>query len=295
MRSNRASLSRVCVTMALLTGFLGAAAIVPAQEQPPILDASFEVASFRRNIAGGPTVWRPQATGEFTLINIPFQTLITAAYQLQPYQLQAAPAWTRNERYDIVARLDPAIAGRLQPDGHPPTWALALRSLLVERARLAFHRETRTLPIYALVMARTGGKPGPNLTPAAADCDALRTQSAAAARAGQPSPYPPSTPTWIPCGLRNTPGRIVSGGFGFAEFLAALSVEVGRQVVDRTGLTGKWDFFVTYTPMSAAGSPADTDAPGLFTALQEQLGLRLESTEGPVNVFVVDRLERPTE
>ena len=77
--------------------------------------------------------------------------------------------------------------------------------------------------------------------------------------------------------------------------MAAVGGEVGRQVVDRTGLTGKWDFFVTYTPMSAAGSPADTDAPGLFTALQEQLGLRLESTEGPVNVFVVDRLERPTE
>jgi uncharacterized protein (TIGR03435 family) len=91
--------------------------------------------------------------------------------------------------------------------------------------------------------------------------------------------------------LRLAPGRIVSGGFGFAEFLAALSVQVGRQVVNRTGLEGKWDFFVTYAPDD---SP-DRDAPHLFTALQEQLGLKLESARGPVNVFVVDRVEHPAD
>ena len=100
------------------------------QELPRILEASFEVASVKRNIDGGPTTFNPQATGQFTVINFPFATMITAAYQLQPYQLQAAPSWTREERYDINARLDPKIASRLQPDGHPPTWALALRNLL---------------------------------------------------------------------------------------------------------------------------------------------------------------------
>jgi uncharacterized protein (TIGR03435 family) len=133
----------------------------------------------------------------------------------------------------ILTRLEPQIAGRLQPAGRPPTWALALRSLLAERTRLTFHRETRELPIYALVMAREDRKPGPNLQPAKADCDALRLESVAAARAGRPSPYPPGTPTWTPCGLQLAPGRIVSGGFGFAVFLAALSRQVGRQVVDR--------------------------------------------------------------
>ena len=270
-----------------------ASAQAPAgrQELPPILEASFEVASVKRNISGGPTTFNPQATGQFTVINFPFATLITAAYQLQPYQLQGAPSWTAEERYDINARLDPKIARRLQPDGHPPTWALALRSLLAERTRLTFHRETRELPIYALVMARTDRRPGPNLQPAKADCDALRTESEAAAREGRPSPYPPRTETWTPCGLRTAPGRIVSGGYGFAEFMRELSVRTGRQVVDRTGLTGKWDFFVTFAPEGST----DPDAPQLFTALQEQLGLKLESARGQVNVFVIDRLEHPVE
>lgn len=274
-----------------LLSLLSCAAALHAQEPSPILEATFEVASFKRNIDGGPTTFNPQATGQFTVINFPFATLITAAYQLQPYQLQNAPSWTREERYDINARLDPKIAARLQPDGHPPTWALALRSLLAERSRLTFHRETRELPIYALVMARADRKPGPNLQPAKADCDALRIESEAAARAGRPSPYPPRTDTWTPCGLRTAPGRIVSGGFGFAEFMRELSVRVGRQVVDRTGLAGKWDFFVTFAP---DGSP-DADVPQLFTALQEQLGLKLEATKGPVNVFVIDRVERPAD
>jgi uncharacterized protein (TIGR03435 family) len=280
----------------ILAGLLVLSVVVAAQEQAPILDASFEAASFKRNVDGGNTVWRPQPTGEFTLINIPFQTLLLGAYQLQPYQLQGAPSWIRDERYDIIARLDPQIAGRLQPDGHPPTWALALRNLLKERARLSFHRETRQLPIYALVMARRDGRLGPNLRPAQADCDALRMQSVDAARAGQPSPYPAANPTWVPCGLRNAPGRLVSGGFGFAEFLGALSAQLGRPVVDRTGLSGKWDFFVTYAPNGlTAGAASDTNAPDLFTALEEQLGLKLESTQGPADVFVIDRLERPVD
>ena len=281
-----------CVLTAMVMGIVA----VRAQEQAPVLDASFEVASFKRNVAGGNVVWRPQATGEFTLVNIPFQTLLLGAYQLQPYQIQGAPSWLQTERYDIIARLDPAIAGRLQPDGHPPTWALALRNLLVERARLSFRRETRQLPIYALVLARPDRRLGPNLRPAQADCDALRTQSAVAAREGKPSPYPPATPTYVPCGLRSAPGRLVSGGFGFAEFLAALSTQLGRQVVDRTELSGRWDFFVTYRQDTVtAGVAPDPDAPDLFTALQEQLGLELEPTRGPVEAFVIDRVERPTD
>ena len=267
------------------------ATALPAQEPPPILEASFEVASVKRNIDGGPTTFNPQATGQFTVINFPFATLITAAYQLQPYQLQDAPSWTREDRYNINARLDPKIASRLQPEGHPPTWALALRQLLAERSRLTFHRETRELPIYALMVARGDRKLGPNIQPAKADCDALRTESEAAARAGRPSPYPPRTETWTPCGLRTAPGRIVSGGFGFAEFMRELSVRVGRQVVDRTGLEGRWDFYVTFSPDDSPNA----DAPNLFTALQEQLGLKLDATRGPVNVFVIDRVERPTD
>ena len=262
-----------------------------AQEPAPILEASFEVASVRHNVDGGPTTFNPQATGQFTVINFPFATLITAAYQLQPYQLQDAPSWTREDRYNINARLDPQIASRLQPEGHPPTWALALRNLLAERSRLTFHRETRELPICALMVARADRKLGPNIQPAKADCDALRTESEAAARAGRPSPYPPRTETWTPCGLRTAPGRIVSGGFGFAEFMRELSVRVGRQVVDRTGLEGRWDFYVTFSPDDSPNA----DAPDLFTALQEQLGLKLDSRVMPVDVLVIDAIDHPSE
>ena len=280
------------VALCLLPIVAGAA----AQDQEPIIDASFEVASFKRNVSGDANVaFRPQPTGEFTVTNMVFANLLYAAYQLQPYQLIGAPSWVRDERYDILAKLDPKIAGRLQPNGHPPTWALALRNLLVERARLTFHRETRQLPIYAMVVARPDGRLGPNIRQAQADCDALRTQSAAAAREGKPSPYPPSTPTYTPCGLRLAPGRIVSGGSGFAEFLAALSVQTGRAVVDRTGLSGRWDLYVDYSPASVdLGAAADANLPNLFTAMQEQLGLKLESATGPSQVFVIDQLERPT-
>ncbi len=281
---------------AVVALFALALAVAGAQDQEPILDASFDVASFKRNVnADANVVWRPQPTGEFTLINIPFTTLLYGAYQLQPYQLVGAPSWVRDERYDILAKLDPKIAGRLQPDGHPPTWALALRRLLVERAQLTFHRETRQLPVYALVVARPDRKLGPNIRPAQADCDALRLQSEVAAREGKPSPYPPNTSTYVACGLRNASGRITSGGFGFAEFLSALSVQTGRAVLDRTGLSGKWDLHVEYAPAPVPpGVAPDANRPDLFTALQEQLGLKLEATTGPVQVFVVDRLERPT-
>jgi uncharacterized protein (TIGR03435 family) len=273
-----------------------AAGVVRAQEETPILDAGFDVASFKRNIdVNANSVWRiPTATGEFTLINIQFLTLLYGAYQLQPYQLIGAPSWVRDERYDIVAKLDPKIAGRSQPDGHPPTWALALRRLLVERTLLKFHRETRQLPVYALVMARPDRKLGPNIRPAQADCDALRLQAAVATKEGKPSPYPRPTPTYVPCSLRSGPGRITFGGYGLAEFLAALSAQTGRAVIDRTGLSGKWDLHVEYAPGPVTpGAAADSNFPDLFTALQEQLGLKLESTEAPVEVFVIDRVERP--
>ena len=230
------------------------------------------------------------------MINVPLVNLLYAApTSCSHAQLIGAPSWIRDERCDVIAKFDPKFAGRLQPDGHPPTWALAVRRLLVERAQLTFHRETRQLPVDALVMARPDGKLGPNIRPAQADCDALRLQSVVAAREESRRRPLQNTPTYVPCGLRNAPGRLTSGGFGFAEFLAALSIQTGRAVIDRIpGLSGRWDLHVEYAPTPAAAGAADANLPDLFTALQEQLGLKLESATGPVQVFVVDRLERPT-
>ena len=194
------------------------AGAVRAQEQEPILDAWFEVASVKRNVGGGNSVFRPDPTGAFTVINVPLVNLRRAA----PTSCSACPADRRalvdsRRTHDVIAKFDPKFAGRLQPDGHPPTWALAVRRLLVERAQLTFHRETRQLPVHALVMARPDGKLGPNIRPAQAT--AMRCGcSRSLRREGKPSLCPQNTPTYVPCGLRNAPGRLTSGGFGFAEF-----------------------------------------------------------------------------
>jgi uncharacterized protein (TIGR03435 family) len=206
------------------------------------------------------------------------------------------PEWARNTRIDISARLDPKIAAASQPDGFPPTWALALRALLKDRLQLAFHREIAQRPVYALMTARPDGKVGTGMRPAEFDCDEMKARAVAAARVGGPSPYPPRTETRIACGVGVLPGRFLQGGSSLDEFRGFLSRVTGRPVLDRTGLTGKWDFLLNYTPPDQllAGAPP-VESPDLFTALREQLGLKLESTTGPVEMFVVDRLEPPSE
>jgi uncharacterized protein (TIGR03435 family) len=135
------------------------------------------------------------------------------------------------------------------------------------------------------------------MRPAEYDCDAMKARAVAAARSGGPSPYPPKTDTRIACGVGAAPGRFLQGGSSLDEFRGMLSRLTGRPVLDRTGLTGKWDFLLTYTPpdLLRAGELPRADSPDLFTALREQLGLKLESTTGPVEMFVIDRLEPPSE
>ena len=294
--SRAAALIACCTTAGLGPFVLGA--VNPSAQQAGITEAAFDVASIRRNVSGADGyTFNPRPTGQFDVINTPAATLVQAAYQLQDDQVQGMPAWARNTRYDMSARLDPEIAKASQPDGLPPTWALALRALLKDRFQLTFHREIAQRPVYALMLARSDGKVGPSMRPAEFDCDALKERAVAAARAGGPSPYPPTTDTRIACGVRYGRGRFLQGGSSFAEFRAILSRVVGRPVLDRTGLNGKWDFLLTYTPQDRlrAGEFPPADTPDLFTALREQLGLKLESTTGPVEMFVVDRIEPPSE
>ena len=148
-----------------------------------------------------------------------------------------------------------------------------LRLLLEDRFRLAVHRETRQMPMYALVVARIDGALGPQIRRPANDYCAQRAKEAEKAP-------PPPMGTGPVCGIR--------GNFsmeGFARFLAG---EAGRPVVDRTGLTGGWDFSLKWSPPNTPNP--DPDRPSIFTALQEQLGLRLDATTGPLEVLVIDRI-----
>jgi uncharacterized protein (TIGR03435 family) len=266
-----------------------------AQQLPVIREATFEAATIKRNDSGRLT-WNVSVSGRYAVTNVAMERFITAAFQLHPDQVAGLPPWARSEGWDITARFDPQLG---RPADNSSIWQLALRHLLAERAQLKFRREVQQRPVYALARVRANGPLGPNIKPARIDCDALQSQVEAAARSGQPSPIPPPTDTYYPCGLRSSGGQvrlIRSGGVGLFEFMQELGVLTGRTVIDRTGLEGRWDFFLTFTPpdrLAAPGAAADAAAPDLFTAVREQLGLKLESAEGPVNMFVVERLERP--
>jgi uncharacterized protein (TIGR03435 family) len=173
---------------------------------------------------------------------------------------------------------------------------LAMRTLLTERFKLVVHKETRELDVYALMPVRPGGKPGPALKPSTTDCETLMF----ARRGGPPPPAPdPNGP--VLCGLRGSIGRIQMGGFLMSEFARSLQGQAGRLIVDRTGLKGPYDLELTFQqdrpngplPPGVELPPVDPNAPNLFTALQEQLGLKLESTKAPIEVLVIDSVEQP--
>jgi bla regulator protein blaR1 len=286
-----------CVLLITLTGFVTSS----AQNADPT-PVTFEAASVRRNISGeSNTSMRRAPGGRYNATNAPLALFITFAYQIQPFQVQGGPSWMRTDRFDIVAKLNGDPAWVPMGSGQPDPLMIAMRSLLADRFKLAVHWETQELPIYALVLARTDGKLGPNIHPAQVDCAAITAGVPAAAREGRI--IDPNTADHVACGMRNNAGRFQFGGNPLSMFANGLANQVARTVVDRTGLTGNWDFEFTFTPerfrqIGSTGVDAlpavDPDGPSLFTAIQEQLGLKLESTKGPVRVLVIDHIEQPT-
>jgi uncharacterized protein (TIGR03435 family) len=157
---------------------------------------------------------------------------------------------------------------------------------------MAAHTERRDRPIYALMPARADGRLGPRLRRLDADCAALGD----AASQGKAPPRPQLPEGIALCGVQRTEGTILSGGLTMPMFVQLLTGQAGRVVVDQTGLDGYYAFALNYAQQpAAAADSAPGDRPSLFTALQEQLGLKLEAQRSPVDVLVVDRIERPTE
>jgi len=278
--------------IALALCLAGVAAIaVPAQEK----DATFEVASVKLNKSGdGNGNMRGLGSDRVVATNMPVRPMITFAYQVAGYQLIGGPGWLTTDRYDINAKMEappPSVQPFVPGSTTPNAMQLALRGLLEDRFKLKMHRETRELDIYALVMARPGGGPGAGLKPTTQDCAAA---VAAAQKPGAPPFGAPGSPF---CGISSTPGRIRFGGLPASSFATALAGAAGRMVVDRTGLTGSWDFELAFAAENRGpdAPPADPNAPSFFTAIQEQLGLKLDSTKGPVEVLVIDSVERPVE
>lgn len=270
-------------------GFLPAEALAqagspasPAQSAAPVRPA-FEVASVKPNKSGEQGMsMATQPGGRFVATNMPLSMLIRNAYDLQESQLAGLPDWAVSERFDITAKAEQGIAPTNQK---PSPNQLMLQSLLEERFHFKAHTETRDLPGYALVVARPDGKLGPQMKPSAVDCVAL----AAARRAGGPPP-PLAAGERRPCSMRMGRGTLTAGSLTMANLAATLSSAVQRMVVDRTGLTGGFDFDLAFSTEQSA----DAVNPSVFTAVQEQLGLKLDSVRIPTDVLVIDSIERPT-
>ena len=261
-----------------------AAALVRAQA--PQVTLAFEVASVKASApnAQGQQM-RREPGGRVSISNVPLRELIKFVYQIQDYQLDGVPAWAGSESFDIVAKASADVPPVLPGTGVDPL-ILMLRTLLGDRFRLQVHQESRDMPAYALVALRPGVL-GAGLKRSTTDCQAVAREQAA--KAAQ------SSPGSSQCGFRAAVGVITSAGFPLSQLLNPLSQLVQRPLVDRTGLQGGFDYELTFEHLPGGATPsADANQASIFTALQEQLGLKLEPVRAPVQVLVVDHVQRPT-
>jgi uncharacterized protein (TIGR03435 family) len=291
-----------------------ALSIVAAQEPSTPIDY---VASVKRNTTGGGLI--RIVPGNISITGMPAGFMVRLAYGLQDFQMVGGPGWIFSDRFDVEAKVEGPLA-----QGGPTFLQTVLRQLLADRFNLRTHKDTRELPIFALVLARSDGRLGPNLTRSSDECVAMMTAGGRGrggrgpdGRGGPPlngrgGPPPAGGPAALnfddppPCGGRmGGVGRIRAGGSTIEQFAAGLlSERAQRVVIDKTGLTGYYDISLSYTPtpdqllQGPPGAPppqVDPDAPSLFTAIQEQLGLKLQDQRGPVEILVIDSIDQPTE
>ncbi len=216
---------------------------------------------------------------------------VREAFGLENDRLLGGPAWAKTTNFDIEAKVAPDDAPKLKALKMEQRRQMMV-ALLEERFGLKYHHETRDLPMYELVVAKGGAK-----------MQASKPDPAGPDQGPGPAPSPGRHML-----MMHGRGHIESTGTGMSGLVRLLSGQLGRTVVDKTGLTGDYDFKLDWTPdemasaMTKGGNPApgdnpaspDAAGPSLFTALEEQLGLKLESTKGPVDVIVIDQLEQPT-
>jgi uncharacterized protein (TIGR03435 family) len=246
---------------------------------------NFEVVSIKRNTTGSGGMSagsRPDGTWQMT--NGTAESLLYSAFRIQNRDIIGLPEWAKQERYDVIAR-----AGN-RPSREEEE--LMMRGLLAERFKFRGHIEQREIPVFALVIARPDRSLPSGLVRLPVDCAALGE----ARRRGEtvnPTPLPDGS---APCGYSMRGGTqlvLTSRGIPMERLADSLGSAAGRVVIDRTDLKGDYAFTLTYDlPRTDGGNG---DIPTVFTALPEQLGLRLESSRAPVDTLVIDQLERPSQ
>jgi uncharacterized protein (TIGR03435 family) len=251
---------------------------------------TFEVASIKSGAPDTPgTMFQMQPDGGVRIVGATLRTLIAFAYDVRDFQISGGPGWINSDRFDIVAHAERSSASQSAPadpfrisDSQRAQTLERLRSLLAERFQLTVHHDNKEQTVYALVVAKSGPK-------------------LPEAKAGN-----------ISGRMRMGRGQLDGQGVEMKMLATVLSNQVGRPVIDRTALKGEFDVKLEWTPDPGQGGgpfgplgppppgiepppPPDPNGPSIFTALQEQLGLRLESQKGPAESLVIDRVQRPSE
>jgi uncharacterized protein (TIGR03435 family) len=295
-------MARLVVAATLIAG---ATSSVLTQAPPTVATTpAFDVVSIKRNTAGVLSSGQTQRPdGGVTMTYVPSGVLISRAYPGHaPIDMIGLPGWAMSEYYDVSA-----TASLTRPTAEDR--AAMMRGMMADRFKLIVHTEMRDVPVYDLVLARSDGPRGPGVEPSEVDCAARaaaqRAAVEAAIAAGTPPPPPPQP---MPPAERNGAmpvcslflnGDRIEGETTIANLVVLLRQAAGRLVVDKTGVTKTYRLRVEFDRMAgqrgpeAVGSPSA--APSVFTAVQEQLGLKLESSKASRETLVVDRIERPTE
>jgi bla regulator protein BlaR1 len=273
------------VAAVTLTAVIGIMNLVPGRAQSSAARPEFEVASVRPSAGSDGRIFvQLLPGGGLRISGATLNFLLTLAYEVRSFQISGGTGWVNSDRFDIVAKPDRSAGSEDAPsDPRQITekqyqtmqeqMRPRLQVLLADRFQLRLHHETREEPVYALVVGTSGTK----------------LQQSNSFR-----------------GVHIGRGQLTGSGATLEMLTAALAGQLGRPVLDRTGLKGVFDFKLEWTPDAAqaggpsppavdAPSPADLNGPSIFTAMQEQLGLKLDSTKGPVEVLVIDHVEKPSE
>jgi uncharacterized protein (TIGR03435 family) len=249
-----------------------AAAITGAPAQSPTVPKQYDIVAIKPN-RDNDNRWRFHGGPNLTATGVTLKFLIAEAYHVRAYQLSGGPSWIGMERWDIRAKAE-GLEGRLQRD----EFDTMFRAMLADQFKLKVHSESKETPIYALIVGKNGSKLTPHMD-----------EAGQASNSGRGS-------------LSVTKG-------GTARLASLLSLQLGRTVIDKTDLKGEYDLKLEWAYEPGQGGPevfglppepprpppADNNGPSIFTAVQEQLGLRLVSQKGPVEIIVIDRAERPPE
>jgi bla regulator protein blaR1 len=233
--------------------------------QPSDGPAAFEVASIKPSAPGSRFDIRPDPGGRFTARSLTVKLLVGLAYDVRDYQISGGPDWTNTEKFDIVARADHDVSRQ--------ELRMMLRTLLADRFQLQIRQDTRAMSVYSLGLAKNGPK--------------LQEADPATRRSG----------------IRASGSQMIGAPATMAQLARALEDSLSRPVLDNTNLQGKYDFKLEWSPTNNAmrfpgddgNIGSDAQGPSLFTALQEQLGLKLVREKGSGTFLVIQRVERPSE